>query len=170
MGTETWYERAAWIYFAVISGIALPLAGLVYVDPSQSIGLWERFGYDLPAAVAADPATLEYVRSIGHWASTGSIGFDLFGLLIAVTAFRRGQRWAWLAFWYWPVMFATHFATYTSSFRYAQLLWLTLSVAALLATRRRVWTAAATPAGVTHTVSYRGVVDRQWGPGADVGR
>jgi hypothetical protein len=141
VATETWYERAAWIYLALVSAIALPLAALVHIDPTHSIGLWARFGYDLPAAVAGDPASMEYVQFIGHWASTGSIGFNLFGLLIAVTAFRRGQRWAWLAFWYWPVMFATHFATYTSSFRYAQLLWLTFSLAALLATRRRVWAA-----------------------------
>lgn len=68
-----------------------------------------------------------------------TIGLDLFGLLIAVTAFRRGERWAWLAFCYWPVLFATHFVTYRSGFRYAQLLWLVLTIAALAATYRKVW-------------------------------
>jgi hypothetical protein len=155
METETWYERSAWIYFAVVSGIALPLAALVYVDPSQSIALWERFGYELPASVAADPAATGYVHRIGHWASTGSIGFDLFGLLIAVTAFRRGERWAWLAFCYWPVMFATHFVTYESSFRYAQLLWCALAVAALAATRRKVWTTSAPAARARPVRSQR---------------
>jgi hypothetical protein len=149
VGTETWYERAAWIYFALVSAIALPLAALVFVDPPSSIGLWARFGYVLPASMAADPASMEYAHRIGHWASTGSIGFNLFGLLIALTAFRRGERWAWLAFWYWPVMFATHFATYQSSFRYAQLLWLALAVAALLATREKVWSTRPVRAGAT---------------------
>jgi hypothetical protein len=145
MATDTWYERAAWIYFAALSGSVLPLAVLVYVDPAAAGELWARFGYDVPAAVAADPAATQYVEFIGHWASTGTIGFDLFGLLIAITAFRRGERWAWLAFWYWPVLFATHYVTYQSGFRYAQLLWLALSVAALLATRRKVWTVAVAP-------------------------
>lgn len=27
---------------------------------------------------------------------------------IAVTAFRRGEMWAWLAFWVWPVFFGLH--------------------------------------------------------------
>ena len=27
---------------------------------------------------------------------------------IAVTAFRRGEMWAWLAFWVWPVFFVLH--------------------------------------------------------------
>jgi hypothetical protein len=137
--TETWYERAAWIWFTLLTASVLPLALLVYVDPSNAADLWARFGYDLPAAIAADAAAGDYVEFIGHWASTGTIGFDLFGLAIAVTAFRRGERWAWLVFWYWPVLFATHFVTYQSSFRYAQLVWLTLSVAALLAIRRKVW-------------------------------
>lgn len=137
--SETWYERAAWIYFALVSGVVLPLAALSYVDPSSTTELWARFGHDVPASVAADPAAVEYVEFIGHWATTGTIGFDLFGLLIALTAFRRGQRWAWLAFCYWPVLFATHFVTYTSSFRYLQLVWVALSVGALAATYRRVW-------------------------------
>ena len=27
---------------------------------------------------------------------------------IAVTAFRRGETWAWLAFWVWPAFFLVH--------------------------------------------------------------
>ena len=27
---------------------------------------------------------------------------------IAPTAFRRGERWAWLAFWIWPAFFVVH--------------------------------------------------------------
>jgi hypothetical protein len=139
MRVDTWYERSAWIFFALLSGMVLPMAILIFFEPASATGMWARFGYELPAAVAADPAVTGYVHSISHWASTGSIGFNLFGLLIAVTAFRRGERWAWLAFCYWPVLFLTHFFTYTSTFRYAQLVWLTLSVAALLATREKAW-------------------------------
>lgn len=29
-------------------------------------------------------------------------------LAIAPTAFRRGERWAWLAFWVWPLFFIVH--------------------------------------------------------------
>jgi hypothetical protein len=136
---ETWPERAAWMWFGALCASVLPLAALAVLAPSTTPDLWARFGHELPATVAADPDALAYVEFIGHWASTGTIGLDLFGLLIAVTAFRRGERWAWLAFWYWPAMFATHFVTYQSAFRYAQLVWLTLSVAALLLTARRVW-------------------------------
>lgn len=111
MPTDTWYERSAWIFFALLSGMALPLAVLIAIDPSSASGLWAQFGHEVPATVAADPVATGYVHFISHWAATGTIGFNLFGLLIAVTAFRRGERWAWL----------------------------TLSLAALAATRKRVW-------------------------------
>jgi hypothetical protein len=140
--TETWYERAAWIWFALLTASVLPLALVVLADPSRGGELlWARFGHGVPPAIVADPAATAHVEFIAHWAMTGSIGFDLFGLLIALTAFRRGERWAWLAFWYWPVMFAIHFTTYSSGFRYFQLVWAAMSVAALLATRRKVWRA-----------------------------
>lgn len=143
--TETWYERTAWIFFALVSGVVLPLAIVSYLDPSSTTALWERFGYALPTAVAADASAMEYVEFISHWATTQTLGLDVLGLLVAVTAFRRGERWAWLAFWFWPFLFVTHFFSYESSFRYAQLVWLALSVAALLATYRKVWGGA--PAG-----------------------
>lgn len=139
MAHETWYERFAWIWFAALCASVLPLALAVYVNPSSAVQIWARFGYDLPAVIGADAAALTYVEFVSHWAVTGTIGFDLFGLLIALTAFRRGERWAWMAFWYWPVLFATHFVTYESAFRYAQLVWLALSVLALGATYRKVW-------------------------------
>lgn len=29
-------------------------------------------------------------------------------IAIAATAFRRGERWAWVAFWAWPLFFVVH--------------------------------------------------------------
>lgn len=136
---DAWYERAAWIFFALISGGILPMAIGLYLDPASATGLWERFGFALPTSVAGDASAMEYVEFISHWATTGTIGLNLFGALIAVTAFRRGERWAWLALWFWPFMFATHFVAYESSFRYLQLVWIVLSVAALAATYPKVW-------------------------------
>ena len=31
---------------------------------------------------------------------------------IALTAFRRGETWAWLVFWIWPVFFVVHGAAF----------------------------------------------------------
>lgn len=139
IASERWYERHAWIWFALLTGSVLPLAIMTYLDPSSATSLWARFGFHIPAAVAVDAEARRYVKFISHWASTGTIGFNLLGQLIAATAFRRGERWAWLAFCYWPVLFLTHFFTYQSSFRYTQLVWTAVTIAVLAATYRKVW-------------------------------
>src|SRR4051794_9542317 len=46
-----------------------------------------------------------YLRADG----VALIGMGLFGLLITAMAFRRRERWAWLALWYYPVFWAAHF-------------------------------------------------------------
>ncbi len=41
---------------------------------------------------------------------------------IAPTAFRRGERWAWFAFWVWPMFFVVHgFAFFVVDFVFAVL-------------------------------------------------
>ena len=50
---------------------------------------------------------------------------------IAATAFRRGERWAWFAFWVWPMFFVVHgFAFFAVDFVFAA-----LRVAALALTK-----------------------------------
>lgn len=139
MSPERWYTRYAWVWFALVSGLVLPLTVLMLIDPSSGAATWARFGYEMPASVANSAPAIEYVEFIAHWAASTTTGFDLFGLAIAVTAFRRGERWAWLVFWYWPVMFSFHFFSYQSTFRYSQLVWLVVSVGALVASYRKAW-------------------------------
>jgi hypothetical protein len=37
-----------------------------------------------------------------------SVGLGLFGGLIAIILFRRGERWAWCALWFYPVFWIAH--------------------------------------------------------------
>ena len=37
-----------------------------------------------------------------------SIGLGLFGGLIALIPFRRGERWAWSVLWFYPVFWVVH--------------------------------------------------------------
>jgi hypothetical protein len=52
---------------------------------------------------------------------------------IALTAFRRGERWAWFAFWVWPLFFVIHGA----AFFLVDFLFAAMGVAALVATTPR---------------------------------
>lgn len=137
MATQRWYRRYAWVWFVLMAVVGLLGGVLVLVDPAAAIGMFARFGHELPASIASDPAAGAYVEFVAHWAATASIGFNLFGVVIAATAFRRGHRWAWFASWYWPMLFILHFTTYEGGFRYGQLAWAAGSIVALILTRPR---------------------------------
>lgn len=53
---------------------------------------------------AALPGSSLLLRADG----LASIGLGLFGILIAVIPYRRGERWAWYALWFYPVFWAIH--------------------------------------------------------------
>ena len=76
--------KAGWISLAII-GVAILVFGLITTA--------------VPAS--SDPP---YLRAIG----VASIGMGLFGLLITTIAYRRRERWAWFALWYYPVFWTAH--------------------------------------------------------------
>jgi len=45
-----------------------------------------------------------YLQAIG----VASIGMGLFGLLITTISYRRRERWAWFALWYYPLFWTAH--------------------------------------------------------------
>jgi multisubunit Na+/H+ antiporter MnhB subunit len=76
--------KTGWISLAII-GVAILLFGLITtVVPASS-----------------EPP---YMRAIG----VASIGMGLFGLLITTIAYRRRERWAWFALWYYPLFWTVH--------------------------------------------------------------
>jgi hypothetical protein len=76
--------KIAWISLAII-GLAILAFGLI---------------------VTVVPASSEppYLRAIG----VASIGMGLFGLLVTTIAYRRRERWAWFALWYYPIFWTVH--------------------------------------------------------------
>ena len=75
----------AWILLA-ITGVAIFLFGLI-------------------ATVWPGSTNPSFLRTIG----VASIGMGLFGVMITVIAYRRGERWAWFTLWYYPLFWSAHF-------------------------------------------------------------
>jgi hypothetical protein len=76
--------RIAWISLAIV-GLSILVFGLIVtVCPGSSNPL--------------------FLRAIG----AASIGMGLFGTLISLIPYRRRERWAWFALWYYPVFWAAH--------------------------------------------------------------
>ena len=76
--------KTGWISLATI-GIAILVFGLIVtVVPTSN-----------------DPP---YLRAIG----VAAVGMGMFGLLITTIAYRRRERWAWFALWYYPLFWTAH--------------------------------------------------------------
>jgi hypothetical protein len=84
MQRETVRFKIAWVALAII-GIAIFVFGLIVaVWPGSSDAL--------------------FLRTIG----VASMGMGLFGVMITVNAYRRGERWAWFTLWYYPLFWLAH--------------------------------------------------------------
>jgi len=106
-----WGRRWAWLVFVLFA----ILATLFGVFP----GAWfEEDGFEREA----------------QWlVTTYALVASVLTVAIALSAFRRGERWAWRAFWVWPVFFVIHgIVVFPVDFVFAA-----LGVLALLATRPR---------------------------------
>ena len=78
--------RISWISLAII-GFAILVFGLIVTV--------------MPTTTSSDSL---YLRAIG----VASLGMGLFGLLITTIAYRRRERWAWFALWYYPLFWTAH--------------------------------------------------------------
>lgn len=104
----TLLERWGWVlvgvWFAVLILFALTSSGAgARSDRIDGSGCCNGHSY-----VAAPLWTFQYANETFGYQATFQFGMGLFGLLVVLTALRRGRRWAWLACWYVPIMFAIH--------------------------------------------------------------
>lgn len=93
-----WYRRHAWVVFLLMSLLAL------LIGTSGESG-WAGADAPFGAMGAADKSNLGLESQLR---GTFALGMGVFGLMIAVFAFRRREVWAWYAMWVWPVFFVLH--------------------------------------------------------------
>jgi membrane protease YdiL (CAAX protease family) len=54
----------------------------------------------------AGPAEEGLLRAIG----VATAGMGIFGVMIALMAYRRKEKWAWFTLWYYPIFWIIHLA------------------------------------------------------------
>ena len=84
MRRKTVYLRVGWIFLVVV-GVAILAFGVVAVTVPMS---GDRL----------------LMRADG----VASIGVGLFGVLITLIPYRRRERWAWFALWFYPAFWVVH--------------------------------------------------------------
>jgi peptidoglycan/LPS O-acetylase OafA/YrhL len=115
--------RAAWIGLALVSVGILGFGVVTMLLPAGGDGLLYR----------AD--------------GLASFGLGGFGLLIAVVPFRRRERWAWSALWFYPVFWLAHlvFGLPPGTDHVHQVVFVVLSLAGLLLPVRQFFPGDAGP-------------------------
>lgn len=100
--SSRWYEKAA-IVILMIMGLLTFVFGVsaVFVDEPLVDALTGE-----AVAVRAQIEAFEHDTNV--LIATFAPGMAVFGWVITLTALRRGERWAWLVMWYYPVFFVLH--------------------------------------------------------------
>ena len=62
------------------------------------------FGFGLIVVVWPGSSNPSFLQAIG----VASMGMGIFGVLITVIPYRRRERWAWFALWYYPAFWMAH--------------------------------------------------------------
>ena len=68
-------------------------------------------------------------------------GMGLFGILVTLVPFRRRERWAWLALWFYPVFWSAHLlgGLPPGNDHVHQVVFIVLSVGGLVVSTRAFW-------------------------------
>ena len=111
------YERYGWILLLVVGLITLLYGASVLV-----------FGGGVAAAERVPVGTF-------------AIGMGIFSLAIVLTAYRRGEKWAWFVLWYYPIFSIIH--SFTAGTVIPLVLFFLPSVVGLLLSYRQFFSASA---------------------------
>jgi hypothetical protein len=119
--SNSWFERNAWRVFTGISLVVVVFGLGDIVSGGSSFELGEAVLFnrltgttwnDLQAAHPGAANLIDYQWRVG---GAGLLISGLLSLAICVTAFRRGERWAWYAMGVWPIGVAVILALLASA-------------------------------------------------------
>ena len=103
-----WRRRIAWMLVLIVDAGFVAWGAMAAASPDHLLlgpgGIpilpagYEGFtGNSWPDLVSASPMAASYMTVLFRMYGLFNVAFGLTGIAIAVTAFRRGERWAWWA-------------------------------------------------------------------------
>ncbi len=87
----------AWLLFTGFGALFLLYGVYALMLPSTQPNHWDFLTFDRD--------TVKYIAGNFWWLGMISIGFGILTIAISLTSFRKGERWAWYAFWLFPLFF-----------------------------------------------------------------
>ena len=94
-------RRHSWLVFVVLG--LYPLTWSLGLCVPCFPGHWDW--------LTKDPEVLRYLATTWRLTSFLSLGVALFTVVVAATAYRRGERWAWNVLWFWPIFLVIYIPT-----------------------------------------------------------
>ncbi len=138
MRSSPWYHKYSFFVFLLIAVIGISQAIQLMIAPESGYNLLAGFGYPMPEALSNEPIGREFTLFLIQWIGAVLFGGDFLTAFIAITAWRKGEKWAWFAFLYWPFLFLYHFSLYRPGpHKYPPLFMLVLVVVTLSVNARR---------------------------------
>ncbi len=104
--SEKAYEKYAWVLLFVSSALFLPTS--VFFIHSFFVMPYVVTTGDLSNVLGGSPPIATWIRGIFRDTAIAQLGIAIFGMSIAAVSYRRGERWAWYALWYLPVVFLAY--------------------------------------------------------------
>lgn len=145
--SSRWYEKTA-IVVLVIMGL------LTFVFGVSTIFVDEPLVDSLTGEAEAFQGQIEaFEHDANVLIATFAPGMAVFGWAITLTALRRGERWAWLVMWYYPVFFVLHVLALGTVVPDLPLA--VLSALALLALAPRAWSTRPVTGELSEPVAQR---------------
>ena len=119
------WRRVAWVLILIADVGLLAWGAMAAIAPEHLLGPgggpilpaeYEGFtGYSWSALTNTSPNAAEFMTLVFRMYGIYGVGFSLMAIAIAVTAFRRGDRWAWWA------LLVGNTLTYVSAMTYDQI-------------------------------------------------
>ncbi len=93
--TEKPLQRNAWLLLLAVWLATLVLGFQWFSESSKNAEEW--------AWLTDDSEVIGYIKTILIMYGATTVGFSIFGMAVAATAFRAGEKWAWYLSWYLPI-------------------------------------------------------------------
>lgn len=124
MATKSW-RRVAWVLILLADVGLLAWGAMAAITPEHLLGPnstpilaagYEGFtGYSWSALTSTSPNAVDFITLVFRMYGIYGVAFSLMAITIAVTAFQRGETWAW-----WALLVGNSI-TYVSAMTYDQL-------------------------------------------------
>ncbi|WP_227717488.1 hypothetical protein [Nitrososphaera viennensis] len=101
-------NRLKYLYYRALNMRLLRIGWMLLLATGTAI---LGFGFVIAAYPQISPdysgaKEVELLRTIG----VATTGMGIFGVMITLKAYRRGEKWVWFTLWYYPVFWTTHLA------------------------------------------------------------